>query len=165
MTFPLVPLTNQWTDGEELNAAKMQARVDQNLNALIPTFTSYVPAWTGFTVGNATNLGFYQVSGKALQLSISLLIGSTSSSFSSAVTVSIPPGFTASSTLSSQYIYALQALSFSAVGTASIAANATTMLFYFPPSTTASNITQFNSAGTSSTTNQRIVVTGSLIIN
>lgn len=32
--FPYVTLANQWTDGEEINAAKMFARVDTQLNAL-----------------------------------------------------------------------------------------------------------------------------------
>lgn len=32
--YPYVPLTNQWLDGEELNAAKMYARIDAQLNAM-----------------------------------------------------------------------------------------------------------------------------------
>lgn len=41
MTYPAVPLGNQWTNGEELNAVKMNARIDANFNALLTASPAY----------------------------------------------------------------------------------------------------------------------------
>lgn len=163
--FPQIPLTNQWTDGEELTAVKLNARIDQNLNALIPGFTSYTPTWTGVTLGNATNLGSYQFVGKVLSLNINLLSGSTTGTFGSLVTVSLPSGITAWTSLSSQYVYALISAGFAAVGTATISANGTTLGFYFPTASTTSGLTQFNSGSVSMPSGSRLVLTGNIVTN
>lgn len=41
MTYPAVSLPNQWTNGEELNATKMNARIDANFNAIIAASPVY----------------------------------------------------------------------------------------------------------------------------
>lgn len=165
MTFPNAPLTNQWTDGEELNAAKMNARIDANLNALIPGFTVYTPTWTGVTVGNAINVGAYQFIGKVLSLNINLLTGTTTSSFGAGVTVSIPSGITAWTGLGSQYLYSLFSGGFAAVGTASISASASVLNIYLPTSASTSGLTAFNSGSVSTPTSTRIVITGQIVTN
>lgn len=67
MTFPNVPLTTpQWTNGEELNAAKMQARIDTPLNQ-IQSFLSSVPLGIigfnalAFTNNYTTNVSYVSV--------------------------------------------------------------------------------------------------------
>lgn len=54
--FPFVSLTNQWTDGEEINAAKMFARVDTQLNALA-TASFNPPRFKGVFSGTVTITG------------------------------------------------------------------------------------------------------------
>lgn len=50
MTYPIVPLVNQWTDGEEVSAAKLFTRVDNNFN-LIRNAILNPPRFKGSIIG------------------------------------------------------------------------------------------------------------------
>jgi hypothetical protein len=50
MAFPDTPISNQWTDAESLNAAKMYARVDTNLNLLAARVAN--SGWTNLTLAS-----------------------------------------------------------------------------------------------------------------
>lgn len=165
MTFPNVPLTNQWTDGEELNATKMNARIDARLNSLIPGFTTYTPTWTGLTVGNANNQGFYRLVGKILSLKIVIVTGSTTTTPTTSYTFSLPPGQSATSSIPEQWIFAGFALAVVNSGFALVSANGTTMSLFNPGSTSSSSFNAYNSAGISTPSGSRIIVTGDLVVN
>lgn len=166
MTFPNVPLANQWTDGEEITATKLNARIDNNFNALIPGFTSYAPTWTNLTVGNGNNQGYYRLVGKILTLKIVFVLGTTSSVATAGVTFTLPSGLSASSLLSEQWIFAAIAGSPGiSHGDAQCAANATTMSIFLNTPGSSALVFQFNTAAVSLGTGGRIIVTGDIAVN
>lgn len=65
-----------------------------DLNALVPTWTSYSPSWGGSvsnpSIGNGTLTGLYTKVGKLVHVRIALAIGSTSTGGSGRWTFSLP---------------------------------------------------------------------------
>lgn len=86
MTFPGVPLANQWTDFEDLDEIMMNARIDAPLNALATALSllgpaqvqSYVPILTGPASMSAGNsVGTYTQVGKLVHAKIIIFTGNT----------------------------------------------------------------------------------------
>lgn len=60
MTYPSVAIADQWTNGEEINSVKLNARVDANFNALLTASPVYffgsILTSTAISIGAAMNL-------------------------------------------------------------------------------------------------------------
>lgn len=77
-----------WVTGELVTAALLNTHLRDNLKAIGDPWTAYTPTCS-WTVGNGTLTGRYRQVGKAVDLSIRLALGSTSTA-SSIVTFTLP---------------------------------------------------------------------------
>lgn len=86
MAFPDSALSNQWTDGEALTAAMLNARIDARLNALLPyirmdTGTVNITPVANTTTTLAVSFNFTFPSAPAVYLQIRTAIGSGATVF------------------------------------------------------------------------------------
>lgn len=86
-----------WTPGEVVTAAELNEQVRDNLLHLSGEWTTYTPAWTNAgtpapSVGNGSLVGRYLQTGRQVQLTIYLTIGSTTNLGSTGWRFGLPPG-------------------------------------------------------------------------
>jgi len=94
MTFPSVPLAHQWTDLEALNAVKLNARIDDNLNLLaaaIGGFQTYAPTLTATTSPTGyTASGRYRKVGTQVFADVLITFGAGMTAGSGGYLISLP---------------------------------------------------------------------------
>jgi hypothetical protein len=146
------PATATWADS-----------VANMLNGIVTTFT---PTWTNLTVGNATQVGEYQIIGKALTFRISLTFGSTTGILG-ALSVAVPGGFTAIADGFPQDV--LSRIGFAGgatkvVGYASVASGGSSLAIFEPTSTTNGAQAQVGSFGQTFGTSSTISLGGTVFV-
>lgn len=82
-----------WVAGAVLTAAQLNQQLRDNFKAIGDPWTSYTPAWAGTTdpvIGNGTLTGAYMSAGKLTHVSISIIMGSTTTYGSGTWSLSLP---------------------------------------------------------------------------
>ena len=112
--------------------------------ANFPGHFAFTPSWTNLSVGNGTNVGYFSMNGKNVDVRFSLVLGSTSS-VSGSITVDFP--VTSSSSFSAGQVIGSALLNDNGVGNyygPAIWATTTTFSFYVSNGQTDVRMTQAN---------------------